>query len=120
MSLQDVPPEAIEARLHELRSLGDAYAKAHADASYLEEFRKSKKAILMKAAGELGHKTSAAQETEAYAHPEYQQLLKDLRDATELREKIRWQFKVAELSVGTWQTLQANRRQEQRAYGSGS
>lgn len=118
MSLRDVDPESIEARLHELRSLGDAYAKAHADAAYMEEFRKSKKAILMKVAGELGHKTSASQETEAYAHPEYVQLLSDLRAATELREKLRWQFKVAELSVGVWQTMRADERAERRAYGA--
>lgn len=118
VSLRDVSAEAIEARLHEMRGLGDSYATAYAEASYLEEFRKSKKAILMKAAEIEGAKSSAAQETQAYAHPDYVQLLKDLKVATEVKEKLRWQFEVAKLSVGVWQTQQANQRQERTAYGA--
>lgn len=118
MSLREVSAEAIESRLHELRSLSDAYAAAHAQASYLEEFRKSKKAILMKEAARDGHKTSASQETEAYANPEYQQLLLDMKVAVEQREKLRWHFEIAKLTVGVWQTQQANQRAEQRAYGA--
>lgn len=118
MSLRDVSPEAIEARLHEMRSVSDEYAKAYADASYLEEYRKSKKALLMRQAEIDGAKTSAAQETVAYAHPEYIELLKSLKEAIEVREKLRWRFEVARLSVGVWQTAQANQRAEQRAYGS--
>ena len=48
---------------------GRKYAQAKADRTYLEEFRKSQKAMLMKDAEVEGHKTSAAQEREAYAHP---------------------------------------------------
>ncbi len=117
MSLRDVSPESIEARLHELRSLADAYAQAHAEASYLEEFRKSKKAILMKQADQDGYKSSAAQETQAYAHPEYLELLLNLRTAVEEKEKLRWKFEIARLTVGVWQTQQANQRAEQNAYG---
>lgn len=118
MSLRDVSAEAIEAKLHELREIGDEYSRAHADAAHLDEYRKSKLAMLMKDAERDGAKTSAAQETIARAHPEYIQLLDNLKTATEIREKHRWRFKVAELSVGVWQTLQANQRQEQRAYGA--
>ena len=49
------------------------YAKAKAERIYLEEFRKTKKALLMKVAMEAGYESAAAQEREAYAHPEYQE-----------------------------------------------
>jgi hypothetical protein len=118
MSLRDVAPESIEARLQELRLLGDQYAKAHARATAIEEGKKSKLAQLMKKYEREGHKTAAAQEREALADPEYQVLLEGLEAAVFDRERLRWQFKLAELSVGVWQTLQANRRSEQRAYGA--
>lgn len=118
MALADASADAIERRLQEMRSKSGEYAKAHARAMYLEEFRKSKKAMLMKAAEREGFKTSAAQETQAYAHAEYQQLLADLETATEIKEQLRWEMEIAKLSVGVWQTHQANERQERRAYGS--
>lgn len=116
MSLRDVSPEAIEARLAELRGLGDAYAKAHAEADYLDEFKKSKLAMLQKKYEALGHKTTAAQEREARADAEYVALLGALKTAVEEREKLRWQLRVVETGVGVWQTMQANQRQERRAY----
>ena len=45
-----------------------AFAKAKAERMYLEEFRKSKKALLMQQHGE---KPIGAQEREAYAHADY-------------------------------------------------
>lgn len=119
MSLRDVSPEQIEYRLQELRSLGDQYASAYSKASAIEEGKKSALARLMKEAEKLGHRTAAAQEREALASPEYKTLLDGLEAAVYDRERFRWQFKLAELSVGVWQTLQANQRQEQRAYKSG-
>ena len=56
------------------------YAKAKAERIYLEEFRKTKKALLMKVAMEAGYESAAAQEREAYAHPDYQVLLKGRQD----------------------------------------
>jgi hypothetical protein len=118
MSLRDVSAESIEHRLHELRALGDGYAAAYAEAAHLEEFRKSKKAILMKEAERLGHKSVASQEVQAYAHKEYLELLDALKVATEQREKLRWQFEIARLTVGVWQTQRADGRAERKAYGA--
>ena len=56
------------------------YAQAKANRVYLEEFRKSKKALLMKGSGESA---IGAQEREAYAHADYLQLLEGLREAVE-------------------------------------
>ena len=54
------------------------FAKAKADRVYLEEFRKSKKALLMKDALKQGIEAANAQEREAYADPEYIELLRGL------------------------------------------
>jgi len=45
------------------------YAKAKSQRVYLEEFRKTKKALLMKEALSSGIEAANAQEREAYAHP---------------------------------------------------
>lgn len=110
--------ERIEARLNELRSMSEQFARAYAERSHLEEMKKSKLAMLMKMAEVEGHKTTAAQEREARAHAEYIELLEGLRVATEESERLRWHLEVAKLGVGVWQTLNANERAERRAYGA--
>ena len=88
------------------------YAKAKSQRVYLEEFRKSKKALLMKQSieGALG-----AQERDAYAHAEYVELLKGLRDAVAIEEKLRWDLIAAQARVDIWRTEQANLRLEGKA-----
>ena len=88
------------------------FAKAKAERIYLEEFRKSKKAILMKQSLE---ETIGAQEREAYAHEEYTKLLKGLRDAVEIEEKLRWDLIAAQARVEIWRSEQANLRAEGKA-----
>lgn len=112
--------EKIEARMHELREMAEQFAAAYADRTYIEEMRKSKLAILMKQAEVDGHKTTAAQEREARAHPEYLSLLEGLKAATELSEKLRWHLEIAKLGVGIWQTQRATERIEMQLYGKGS
>ena len=56
-----------------------AFAKAKSERVFLEEFRKSKKALLMKDALLNGIEAANAQEREAYANPEYQQDRKSTR-----------------------------------------
>jgi hypothetical protein len=107
-----------EQRLAELRQMSEEYAKAYSERNYLEEFRKSKMAMLMKQAEIDGHKTAAAQEREARADPEYIALLLNLKTATEASERLRWHLEVAKLAVAVWQTQNANERAERRAYGA--
>ena len=71
------------------------FAAAKSDRVYLEEFCKSKKAMLMAACGE---KTAVAREQYAYAHPEYVQLLEGLRVAVEAEETMKWKLAAAPLS----------------------
>jgi hypothetical protein len=88
------------------------FADAKAQRVYLEEFRKSKKALLMKQSieGALG-----AQERDAYAHAEYVELLKGLKEAVAIEEKLRWDLIAAQARVDIWRTEQANLRLEGKA-----
>jgi len=94
---------------------GKRFAKAKAERVYLEEWRKSKKAILMQQAQVNGHQTAAAQEREAYADPEYAALLQGLKAAVEAEEEIRWGLVAAEARIGVWRSREASSRQEIKA-----
>lgn len=96
-----------------MRKLASEYAEAEAKRVYLSEFRKSKKAILMKQAeSESPGLSAVAQEREAYANQEYQDLLKGLEVATEIALKARWELKVIETQFESWRTKNANKRAE--------
>lgn len=88
------------------------FAKAKAERIYLEEYRKSLKALLMKRSTE---DTLGAQEREAYAHEEYRQLLEGIRDAVEIEEKLRWDLIAAQASVEVWRSQEASNRAEARS-----
>jgi len=91
---------------------GKNFAKAKSERIYLEEFRKSLKAVLMKRSMESA---IGAQEREAYAHPEYTELLQGLKAAIEAEEKLRWDLIGAQARVDIWRTEQANNRNEMKA-----
>ena len=59
------------------------YGKAKGHRVQIEEFRKSKKALLMKDALSNGFEAANAQEREAYADPEYIQLISGLAVAVD-------------------------------------
>jgi hypothetical protein len=88
------------------------FAKAKAERTYIEQYRKSLKAMLMKRSMETA---IGAQEREAYAHPEMFELLKGLQAAVEIEEKLKWDITAAELRVEIWRTEQANNRAEGKA-----
>ena len=88
------------------------FAKAKAERTYIEHYRKSLKGILMKRSMETA---IGAQEREAYAHPEMVELLKGLQAAVEIEEKLKWDITAAELRVEIWRTEQANNRAEGKA-----
>ncbi|MFN6300866.1 MAG: hypothetical protein ACK42H_01605, partial [Planctomycetota bacterium] len=71
------------------------------------EFRKSKKAILY--AQSIG-KTVTDRENQAYAHPEYQALLKGLQAAVEAAEELRWQLIAAQARIDCWRSQEASNR----------
>ncbi len=102
----------LEARFAELEQLADAYAQAQADAEHLSEFRKAKKAMLMKEAEVSGKSTAAIQERDAYAHPDYVALLHGLKAATERALSCKWRLELAKMRFEAWRTRAANKRAE--------
>lgn len=90
-----------------IRDKARDYAQAKANRVYLEEFRKSKKAILYQ---EAPAGTVAEKESFAYGHQDYIALLDGLRAAVEAEETLRWQMVAAEARIEVWRTQSANSR----------
>lgn len=95
-----------------IRDHAPQYAQARANRVYMEEFRKSKKALLMKEAELAGHNAVSAQEREAYADEGYMQHLEGLRDAVKAEEELRWMMIAAQAKIEVWRTISANQRVE--------
>ena len=92
------------------------FAKAKAERVYLEEYRKSLKAMCMKKSLADGKaKSAAAAEMEAYADESYIEFLKGLEAATHKEEELRWDLIGAQARVEIWRTEQANNRAEGKA-----
>lgn len=104
-----------QAAVEELWKHAPAHAKAKAERVYLEEFRKTKKALLMKQAGEDGARSAAAQEVEAYSHPEYITLLEGLKAAVEAEELARWRMVSCQAAIEVWRSQEASNRAEGKA-----
>jgi hypothetical protein len=101
-----------ETRFQQLEELALQYAEAQANAEHLGEFRKSKKALLMKEAEVSGIKTAAIQERDAYAHSDYIKLLDGLKAATERALSCKWRLELARMRFEWARTKAANRRAE--------
>jgi hypothetical protein len=86
------------------------FAKAKSERVYLEEFRKSKKALLMQEAFFAGVDTMAGQERDAYARQEYRDLLDGLKTAVEVEETLKWKMTAAQLRVEIWRSMEASNR----------
>ena len=91
---------------------GGKFAQAKAQRIYLEEFRKSKKALLM---AQSDAKTATEREQYAYGHSEYLELLEGLRSAVEVEEKLRWDLIAAQARVEVWRSEEATARAEGKA-----
>ena len=98
-----------------IREKAAAYGEAKAQRVYLEEFKSSKRALLMKDSLLLGEKAVNAQEREAYSDPEYVQLLKGLKEAVESEEEIRWGLVAAQARIEVWRSMEATNRAEGKA-----
>lgn len=88
------------------------YADAKATRVHLEEFRKSKKALLM---NECTEKAANAREQYAYSHPEYIALLEGLRVAVAQEVELQWHQIAAQLRVEVWRSQEASNRNQDRS-----
>lgn len=87
------------------------FAEAKANRVYIEEFRKSKKALLM---NESVESTVNAREQFAYSHPDYIKLLDGLKEAVRVEESLKWEMEAARLRVEIWRTQEATNRSTDR------
>ena len=86
------------------------YAQAKATRVQLEEFRKSKKAMLMaEEEGSLG-----AKEIYAYAHKDYVDLLFQIKEAVIQEEELKYKLEAAKLRVEVWKTEEYTKRVEMK------
>lgn len=104
----------IQKIIYEAEQIAKQYAKAESEKIYLEEFKKSKLAILMKEYQQKGFGAISAQEREARANDEYIELLKGLTQATKIATELKFKLKVSEWKVMLHQTKQADRRAEMK------
>ena len=95
---------------------GRKFAEARSHRVYLEEYRKSQKAMLMKAALTDGRaKSAVVAEIEAYADPAYIEVLKGLEAAVEAEETFRWGLVSAQARIDVWRSQEASNRTFDRA-----
>ena len=107
MSEERTPEKAVSFILENAKE----FAAAKGRRVYLEEFRKSKKALLM---ADCEEKTAVAREQYAYAHPEYLSLLDGLKAAIEIEETLKWRLLAAQISVDIWRSQEASNRNQDR------
>ena len=105
--MQKIDEEEIHKAVAWLRDSAGLCAEAKATRIYLEAFSKSLKAILMKKFTDL---PVSAQEREAYAHPEYQNILKGLKQAVYNDEYHRYMRQSAVAKIDAWRTKEATNR----------
>lgn len=99
--------QEIERALDYLRDNSDAAAKARAERIYIEEYRKSLKAQIMKEQADM---PVSAQEREAYSDERYVRHLDAIRDAVHEDERHRFLMRAAEAKIDAWRTKCSNQR----------
>ena len=112
--MSDDAPIDPQKALRSMAQMAPQYAHARATVKYLDEYRKTVKALAMRDAEVAGHKSAAAQEREAYASPQYVAHLEAMRTAEEVSETLRWRLVATEAAVEVWRSLEASNRRMDR------
>lgn len=118
MATESVEAER-ESRLGPIRVLIADHAKAKGERVRLEQFRKIRKATLMREAEAHGVKSAALQEREAYANPGYAEIVDGLAAATEIEARTYWELQLAGWRFEEWRTRRADARAEFARYTGG-
>ena len=87
------------------------YAIAKANVVYLENFRKTQKAICFQSSL---RSTMAEKEADAYAHKDYIAVLVGLKEAVEDAERLRWMLVAAQARIDIWRSQEASNRNVDR------
>lgn len=102
-----ITEEEIDKALDFLRDNARDAAQARADRIYVEEYRKTLKAQIMKEHGTL---SAVLQEREAYSDKRYQEHLEAIREAVKIDEFHRFMRIAAEAKIEAWRTQSSNSR----------
>ena len=86
---------------------GEEFAQTKADRVYIEQFLKSKKAMLM---NDCRNETVSKAEAYALAHADYRVLLDGLKAAVLKEETLKWHLEAARLRTEVWRTQEASNR----------
>ena len=104
----------VEKALEYMRVEARALAEAKGERIYLQEFRKTKKAMLMQDAmnhpSEQINKTASSREAYAYAHDDYVEILKGLQAAVIQEEELHWKMIAAQAFCEVFRTQQSTAR----------
>jgi hypothetical protein len=95
--------------LDHIRDNAKPYATAKAHVTYMMEYRKTLKAMLMR---DCAEKTESAKEAYAYSHPDYIKHLEGLKEAVAIAEQHRWWMVGAEAKIEVWRSLESTNRAE--------
>jgi len=106
-----ISDDEIQKALDYLRDNAVKAAQARANRAYVEEYRKTVKAQIMK---DHGGESLGAQEREAYSDSRYVEHLKAIKEAVYADEYHRWMMSAAEAKIEAWRTQQANTRAMER------
>lgn len=106
--------DKVERAVDYLRDSAKPAAKARGDHEFLEAALKTVKADAMKKHPDL---PVTAQEREAYASLEYKAALEEFRQAATEDYNYRFLRDAADGLIRMWQTLEATKRAEGKAYG---
>lgn len=88
-----------------------SFAAAQSQHDHLCEFRKTKKAMLMLASPES---TAIMREADAYANPEYLQVLEGIKVSGEEAITLKWHLEAARMRVDVWRSMESSNRSQDR------
>lgn len=98
-----IEEEDVEKAVLWLAQTATAAAQARANREYMDEYRKSLRAQIMR---ENVNQPITAQERDAMADQRYLDHLEVFRDAVQADEKFRWLKVAAETKISVWQSQQ--------------
>lgn len=102
-----ITDDDIEKAIDYLRDNAVQAAQSRANRIYMEEFRKSLKALIMSEHKDL---PVGAQEREAYADPRYHKHLEAMKISIAQDEQNRFMRVAAEAKIEAWRSFSANHR----------
>jgi hypothetical protein len=104
-----ISDDDVETALEYLENSASPAASARADRVYVEAYRSSLEALLMKESDD-GETAAVIQKRNAHMHKTYLAHLNAIRDAVFEDERHRFLREAAQARIQAWQTMSANQR----------